>query len=301
MLAGVRRERRLPQGQREPAPRRGVLGDRGYFEPGQPVGGLLGLGDGGRGEHEGRRRAVQGADPPQPAYDGRDVRTEHAAVVVTFVDHDVAQAAEELRPPGVPGQQRAVQHVGVGEEILTVVARPLPQLARRVAVVGGGAHVESEREQVGELVLGECLGGGDIEDRAAALAAFAAARPDRGQPRQQERQRLPGRRAGRDHDVPAGVGQVGGGRLVRPRQHHATSGERRADLGRDPPRPRREDRLARGSDLQVGEPLATRGYGDQPVDHLVHGRRSRSPFVLHPGSLANAPDNPSARSNRCVV
>ena len=97
----------------------------------------LGLGDGRGGEHERRVRAVDRAHPAQPAQHVGDVRAEDAAVVVALVDDDVAQRPEEGRPAGVPRQQRAVQHVGVGEDVLGVVAGPVALLASAVAVVGG--------------------------------------------------------------------------------------------------------------------------------------------------------------------
>ena len=136
----------------------------------------LRLGDGGGGEHERRVGAVRRAHPPQPAQHLGDVGAEHAAVVVALVDDDVLQRAEELRPPVVRGEQRAVQHVGVGQDVLGVVARPLPLLARAVAVVGGEPDVEPERLQPGQLVLGERLGRGEVEDGGASLAAGAAGR-----------------------------------------------------------------------------------------------------------------------------
>ena len=54
VLAGERGERRLPQRERDPPAGRGVLGDGEHVEPGQPAGGDLGVGHGGRGEHERR-------------------------------------------------------------------------------------------------------------------------------------------------------------------------------------------------------------------------------------------------------
>jgi hypothetical protein len=52
----------------------------------------------------------------------RHVRAEHAAVGVHFVDHHVLQVLEELRPLGVVGQDRLVQHVGIADHDLAVQA-----------------------------------------------------------------------------------------------------------------------------------------------------------------------------------
>ena len=137
VLARVGRERRLPERDGDLAARRRVVDDGQHVEAGQPVGVHLGLGHGGRGEHERRVGAVRRAHAPQPAQHLRHVGAEHAAVVVALVDHDVAQRPQEAGPAVVSGQQRAVQHVGVGQDVLGVVARPLPLLSRAVAVVGG--------------------------------------------------------------------------------------------------------------------------------------------------------------------
>ena len=123
----------------------------------------LGLGHGRGGEHEGGGRAVQRGDPPQPAQDLGDVRPEDAPVVVALVDDDVLEARPERRPPPVPRQHRAVQHVGVGEDVLAEVARPVPLLAAAVPVVGGHPDVEAEGLERGELVLGERLGRREVE------------------------------------------------------------------------------------------------------------------------------------------
>ena len=262
VLAGARGERRLPEGDGDLAARRGVVGDRHDVEAGEPAGVHLGLGDGGGGEHERRVGAVRRADPPQPAQHLGDVGAEHAAVVVALVDDDVLQRAEELRPPVVRGQQRAVQHVGVGQDVLGVVARPVALLARAVAVVGREPHVEPQRLQPGQLVLGERLGRGEVEDRRR-RAGRAAPRAPRiaASGGQLVGQRLARRRAGRDDDVPSGVGGLGRLGLVAPRGA--------AGRGRRTPRARRRaptsgqgavDRRPRRQHLDVGQPVLAAGH-----------------------------------------
>ena len=76
-----------------------VTGDD--VEPGEPAGEVGRLGHGRRRQDEHRVGAVVRADAAQPAQDVRDVRAEHAAVVVALVDHHVAQPAEQPRPPSV--------------------------------------------------------------------------------------------------------------------------------------------------------------------------------------------------------
>ena len=60
---------------------------------------------------------------------------EHPAVAVALVHDDIAQRAQERRPPAVPGQQGPVQHVGVGQHVRRVLADPVAILRRSVAVV----------------------------------------------------------------------------------------------------------------------------------------------------------------------
>ena len=162
-----------------------------------------GLGHGGRGQDEGGRGAVAGAEPAQPAYDVGDVGPEDAAVVVALVDHDVLQRAQEPRPPLVARQQRAVEHVGVGQDVLGVVAGPVALLAAAVAVVGGDPDVEPERSDRGHLVVGQRLGGREVEDGGPATVVQVALLADRGERRAAGRPatcprrcRWPARRAG---------------------------------------------------------------------------------------------------------
>jgi hypothetical protein len=75
------------------------------------------------------------------------VRTEDATVVVGLVDDDVPQVAEEPRPVGVARKQRSMEHVGIGQHVLRVVAGPVALLAAAVAVVGREPYVEPQRAQ----------------------------------------------------------------------------------------------------------------------------------------------------------
>ena len=55
-----------------------------------------------------------------------------------------------------------------------MVAGPVPLVAAAVAVVGGDPDVEPEPGQAGELVLGQRLGGREVEHGGAALPARPA-------------------------------------------------------------------------------------------------------------------------------
>ena len=132
-----------------------------------------------------------------------------------------------------------------------MVAGPVALLARAVAVVGGEAHVEAERREPGELVVGQRLGGREVEHGGAALAARTPRGADRGERRQLVGQRLPRGRAGGDDDVVAGVRGVGRDDLVAPRSGDALGGERTSYVVGHPRRPVLVHRLAGGQHLEV--------------------------------------------------
>ena len=102
-LPGQLGQRGLPQREHRLPARRRVDVDRLDRHADQPARGLGRVGDGRRREHERRVAAVVGAHPPQPPQDRRDVRAEHAPVVVALVDHDVVEAAQERRPTARAG------------------------------------------------------------------------------------------------------------------------------------------------------------------------------------------------------
>ena len=112
--------------------------------------------------------AVVGADASQPSQDVRDVCAEDAAVVVALVDHDVADAAEHPSPPSVRRKDRVVQGVGVGQQVVGVVARPGALLAGVVAVDRGRPGELRGAGEAAQLVGRERLGRREVEDASAA-------------------------------------------------------------------------------------------------------------------------------------
>ncbi len=92
---------------------------------------------------------------------------EDAPVVVHLVDDDVFEAFEEGDPLGVVGHDGGVQHVGVGEDDVAGAAHLAAGVGGGVAVVGEGADVGAkvgdEAVEFVELVLGEGLGGEEVE------------------------------------------------------------------------------------------------------------------------------------------
>ena len=140
---------------------------------------------------------------------------EDAPVGVALVDHDEAQGAQEGGPAGVGRQDSAVQHVGVGQDVVRVLAHPFAFLDRGVAVVDRGAYGVAERGRQflhrAPLVGGEGLGGGEVQGgRAAAVGGLGAVQQgaeDRGE----VGERLAGGGTGGDHDRFAVQGVLGGG------------------------------------------------------------------------------------------
>src|SRR5262245_56419890 len=62
--------------------------------------------------------------------------SEHAAIRVQLIDHDVLQIFKQPRPPGVVRQDPRVQHVGIGQDNVPLLPNRLPRIARRVPVIG---------------------------------------------------------------------------------------------------------------------------------------------------------------------
>ncbi len=176
---------------------------------------------------------VPGGDPAQPPQDLGHVRAEHAPVGMALVHHHVAQPAEQPGPVGVPGQQRVVQHVRGGQQVVRVRPGPRPLGVRGIAVHHGGRA------------------------RRAAPArspAEAGRRPAPGWARCTARCRPPAPRSARAPGSPSdlpeavpvemitlapGPGQPRGPGLVRPRPVRAGPGQRLGQLGGHPGRPGR--------------------------------------------------------------
>ena len=227
------------------------------------------------------------------------MRPEDAPVVVALVDDDVLEACPERRPPAVPRQHRAVEHVGVGEDVLAEVPRPVPLLAAAVPVVGGHPDVEAEGLERGELVLGERLGRREVEHARAALGPGAAPGPDRRERGQLVGQRLARRGPGGQHDVPAGVRRVGGHRLVPPRRRDPPGGERGDDVRRGPPGPRLDVRRPGRQQLEVAQPVGPSGHPGQPLDRA--GDPGRPGRTRRHGAGAPDVEGPGGRVHRTSV
>ena len=168
---------------------------------------------------------AQPAEPPQHV---RHVAAEHPPQGVQLVDDDVAQPQEERRPARVRRQDPHVEHLGVGEDDVGVVADPRPLVERGVAVVRRGHEVGDQPLAEGaQLVLGEGLGG---EDQQRSVAATAGDRLD---DRHLVAERLARSRPGRDRDVAPVTERVDGIGLVRPQRVDAPAAQAGVDEGRE--------------------------------------------------------------------
>jgi len=92
-------------------------------------------------------------------------------VGVGLVDDDKAQVGKKVGPQGVVGQDAEVEHVGVCEEDVGLAAQPGAGRLGCVAVVdakaGGTQLIMGQLVQAAELVLGEGLGGEEVEGTSA--------------------------------------------------------------------------------------------------------------------------------------
>src|SRR5665647_2996435 len=136
--AGTDNDARLPQTKRHRLPWRPVESDGPDRHTDQGTGLGFRVGHRGTGEDEGGRGSIERCYPPQSAHQCRQMRSEHPSVDVTFVDHDVVQRPKERSPSLVTGKQRVMYEVGVGQDVLAVVADPAAFIRWGVTVVGCG-------------------------------------------------------------------------------------------------------------------------------------------------------------------
>ena len=291
--------RRLPEHQRGPAPGRGVLGHRDDVvrrDAQQPGRGRARVARGRRGEHHDRLRPVPPRQAQQPPQHRGHVRAEHPAVGVRLVEHHHPQPAQQAQPATVPGQQREVQEVGVGQHHVGVLGDPAPRGGVGVPVARRHPHVADLRGgqqalQPGELVGRERLGGGQVQHRAAAQAGFAHG----GERRQPERQRLARARRGGQHGVPPGTHRVGGGHLVPPRSLDAELAVAGDQLGVRPGGPVGGLSLARRQVLDVGGAVRPPSAREQHVQQRVRGH----PTIVPPAGVSAATPAPKSDWTRC--
>ena len=179
-------------------------------------------------------RPVAGADPAQPPDHLGDVRAEDAAIDVALVDHDVPQPSEErlttTRAEAGPRDAACPDSSGSKRELARTHSR---SSQRRIAVEDRRPDVD-RRQLRAARATGRRRAPWSGRSRARSLARSADESREHGQ---LVGQRLARTGAGRDDDVAATVGEIGGGGLVRPRPLDAPHGERVPEIRRRPRRP----------------------------------------------------------------
>ena len=149
------------------AARRAVVVNHAHVAVGEPVGKLLGVGDGGGAGHDLRSRAVELGDAQQPPQHVGQVAAEDAAIDVQLVEHDEAQVLEQSGPLRVVRQNALVEHVGVGDDDVPGLPYLAPRGRRRVTVIGEGLDIGvrhlDQRVELVQLVLRQGLGGEEVE------------------------------------------------------------------------------------------------------------------------------------------
>ena len=210
----------------------------------QRLGQLLGIRNGRRTADELRLRAIELADPLQPAHHVRQMAAVNAAIIMQFVDHHVAQVLETFRPLGVMRQNAAVQHVRIGQHHVGALANGAARILRRVAVVGERAdirpHGVHRRLKFVKLILGQRLGGKQVHGARARIVDQAL------EHRQVVAQRLAAGRGRDHHDILARDAVLKSFRLVRVEPRNAARFQRLAQNGRRILRNIGELALARG-------------------------------------------------------
>ena len=157
---------------RRSAARGAVAVHQRHVAAGEPLRQLHRVGDRGAGQHESGLGAVGQRQPPQPAQHVGHVRPEHPAVDVRLVHHDPGEVGQQVAPASVVGQHAHVQHVRVGEDQVGAPPDRAALLARRVAVVDRGPQrTQAQAVQRARLVLGQRLGGIEVERAGGGIAA----------------------------------------------------------------------------------------------------------------------------------
>ena len=254
--------RRVVDGEVPLAPRRAAAVDERHLAAGEGLRQLPGVPDGGRRAQDLRPRAVELAQAVQAPEDVGHVRSVDAAVRVQLVHDHVAQVLEELHPLGVVGQDALVEHVRVGDHDVGLRADGLARVLGRVAVVGERPDVRAEgldeAVELGELVLGQGLGGEEVE------GAGARVLQDRVEDGQVVAQGLPGRGGGDDDGVAPGAHGVEGLALMRVGAVHA---------------PQAHD--VRQAGIEVLREIGVAGLlGREAAEGRQHGLRPQRPLDL---------------------
>ena len=282
-------QRRVPEDDRLLGLRRAVVGDLREGQSDELLGERSRVGDGRRGQDEARVGAVVAAQPAQATQHLCDVRAEDAAVHVRLVEHDVAQVVQELGPAIVGGEDADVQHVGVRQDDRGPRAYARALRLRRVAVVDGRDHAAKlQARQVASLVLGERLGGVEVEGAARRVVG------ERVEGRDGEAERLAARRARGDDDVPFLGEEVVRAALVavealRALRHQRSAQLRRKCVG--------QGRRASSTSGLVGhvDDLLVRAVEEQARDRGVRLRRAAAGFdASSPPMSGILPDDPDA-------
>ena len=270
----------LPAREHPLGTRRGVVVDLADVEAAQRARELARVADRRACEEERGARSIVLAQPAEAAQHVRDVRAEDAAQRVELVDYDVLEPHEERRPPFVRRQDPHVQHLGIGEHDVRVLARPRAVVGGRVTVVGDGAQSRNEPgAQRAQLVLGERLGGEEQQRGVAPLF------DDRRHDRQLVAERLArGGPRGDDDALPI-VECVERGGLVRVQPGDAAGAQPGRDLGVQRARGICVPGRPFGKDLAMDAPADQLGIGGELVEQRtrVHRPEGTDPLRRRPG------------------
>ncbi len=229
--------------------RRPALIDERHLALQQVLGVLLGVCHRGRAADEHRVGPVEPADPLQPAEHVGQMAAEHPAVDVQLVHHHVLQIGKELLPLGVVRQDAGMQHVGVGDHHMALLADGLARVIGRIAVIGEGLDVglqfADETVHLVHLVIGQGLGGEEVNGPRLRLLQYFLEHRD------VVAQRLAACRGRHQDHVGACAHKVDCLRLVGVELLHAAPDQHGLQQGTHPVRVRRKT-ARRGRDVRDG-------------------------------------------------
>ena len=149
-----------------------------------------------------------------------------------------------------------MDEIRVGQDVLAVFADPAAFVRWGVTVVGRSPQPgDGQSGQARQLVGGKSLGGAEIERGGAPTGRGGRTIDDVGEHRQEIAETLARRSAGRDDDVRAVMGKVGGLALMRPQRRDTRRAEGRIDSWGNPVGPWCNALLASRHLVDVHEPF----------------------------------------------
>ena len=128
----------------------------------QRFGQLLGVGNGCRTADKLRFGTVKLTNPLQSSNQVGQMAAINAAIIVQFINDEIAEVFKGLGPLGVVWQNAAMQHVWIREHNIGPFSNGTAGVLRRIAIVGESADIGTHRFhqsiELLQLIFGQRLG-----------------------------------------------------------------------------------------------------------------------------------------------